>query len=189
MCGCEIHLFEDKTGGSTKIPHPTQWFTLERCCVGFNAWRLVVSAGRDLPKYTNLHSGSYMKEVVWVYFGGLRETGVYSNKFQFLLYIWLLSNWSSMFRRTGIQWNLSIPFSHEFGFCARSSFSSNYPSRMRNSVQIDTPLSSRARALWRSSVLQTYAQPLCLPFSLLRHLWHVSLNPDLVAFFFRVLKV
>ena len=32
-----------------------------------------------------------------------------------------------------------------------------------------------------------HAQPLCLPFSLLRHLRHVSLNPDLVAFF-RVLK-
>ena len=47
-------------------------------------------------------------------------------------------------------------------------FFSNSPARMRNSAQI--PLSSRARAPWRSfflfAVLQTYAQPLCLP---LRH--------------------
>ena len=40
-----------------------------------------------------------------------------------------------------------IPFCLEFGFCG---FSSNSPARMRHSVQIDTPLSSRARALWRS---------------------------------------
>ena len=43
---------------------------------------------------------------------------------------------------------------------------------------------TRAVAIFLSAVLQTYAQPLCLPFSLLRHLSHVSLNPDLVAFFF-----
>ena len=63
-------------------------------------------------------------------------------------------------------------------------FFSNSPARMHNSAQIDTPLSSRARMLWQSFFLRLiYAQPLCLPFSLLRHLWHVSLNPDLFAFF------
>ena len=51
---------------------------------------------------------------------------------------------------------LDIPFSHEIGFCDRSAFSSNSPARMRNSVQIDTPLSSRARALWRSFFLPFY---------------------------------
>ena len=56
---------------------------------------------------------------------------------------------------------------------------------MRDSAQIDTPLSSprtRAVAIFLSAVLQTYAQLLCMPFIPLRHLWHVSLNPDLVAF-------
>ena len=80
-----------------------------------------------------------------------------------------------------------IPFSHEIGFCDRSAFSSNSPARMRLSVPIDTPLSiprTRAVAIFLSAVLQTYALLLCLPFSLLRHLSHVSLNPDLVAFFF-----
>jgi hypothetical protein len=38
---------------------------------------------------------------------------------------------------------------------------------------------TRAVAIFLSAVLQTYAQPLCLPSSLLRH---VSLNPDLLAF-------
>ena len=32
------------------------------------------------------------------------------------------------------------------------------------------------------AISQTYAQPLYLPISLLRHLWHVSLNMDLFAF-------
>ena len=47
-------------------------------------------------------------------------------------------------------------FSHKFGFCARSAFSSNSPARMRHSVRINTPLSSRARALWRSFFLPFY---------------------------------
>ena len=38
-------------------------------------------------------------------------------------------------------------------FCARSA---NSPARMRYSAQIDTPLSSRARALWRSFFLLFY---------------------------------
>ena len=41
-------------------------------------------------------------------------------------------------------------FSHEFGFCARSTFFSNSPAHMHNSAQIDTPHSSRAHAPWRS---------------------------------------
>ena len=44
-----------------------------------------------------------------------------------------------------------ISFSHKF-----SPFSSNSPTRMRNSVQIDTPLSSRTRTLWRSFFLPFY---------------------------------
>ena len=73
-----------------------------------------------------------------------------------------LFNWSQ---------RLINSFSHEFGFCARSAFSSNSPERMRHSAQIDTPLSSRACVLWRSFFLPFYrpTQPLCLPFILLRH--------------------
>ena len=74
-----------------------------------------------------------------------------------------------------------ISFSHEFGFCTRSAFfthESFCPNR-------HTPFIPRTRAvaIFLPAVLQAYAQPLCLPFSLLRHLWHVSLNPDLFAFF------
>ena len=53
------------------------------------------------------------------------------------------------------------PFSHEIGFCDRSAFSSNSPARMRLSVPIDTPLSSRARALWRSFFLPFYRPTHC----------------------------
>ena len=42
---------------------------------------------------------------------------------------------------------------------------SNSPARMRNSAEIDT----RAVAIFVTAVLHTYAKPVCLPFSLLRH--------------------
>ena len=53
------------------------------------------------------------------------------------------------------------PFSHEIGFCDRSAFSSNSPARMCLSVPIDTPLSSCARALWRSFFLPFYRPTHC----------------------------
>ena len=64
-------------------------------------------------------------------------------------------------------------FSHEFGFCARSAFfqqlSCTHASFCPNR---HTPFVPRMRAvaIFLSVVLQTYRQPLCLPFIMLRHL-------------------
>ena len=81
---------------------------------------------------------------------------------------------------------LYISFSHEFGFCTRSAFfthESFCPNRHTPFIPC-----TRAVAIFLPAVLQAYAQPLCLPFSLLRHLWHVSVNPDLFAFFLEYWK-
>ena len=48
-------MFEDGTGGSTNIPHPTQWFTLERFKFSIGIKVNSIRAGRDLLKYSNLH--------------------------------------------------------------------------------------------------------------------------------------
>ena len=73
-----------------------------------------------------------------------------------------------------------------FSFSDRSAFSVTHASFCSNR---HTPFIPRIRvvAIFLSAVLQTYAQPLCLPFSLL--LWHVSLIPDLFAFFLTTERV
>jgi hypothetical protein len=58
---------------------------------------------------------------------------------------------------------LYISFSHEFGFCARLAFFQQLPST-------HVSLLYHAVVIFLSAILQTYAQPLCLRFSLLRHL-------------------
>ena len=76
----------------------------------------------------------------------------------------------------------------------RSAFSSNSPARMRNSVQIDTPLSSRARALWRSFFLPFYrpTHSLCACLSACSDIYDMSHSIRTLLlffkFFFRVLK-
>ena len=82
------------------------------------------------------------------------------------------------------------PFSHEFGFCTRSAFSSNSPARMRHSVQIDKPLSSRARALWRSFFLPFYrpTHSLCACLSACSDIYDMSHSiRTLLLFFFSFL--
>ena len=78
-----------------------------------------------------------------------------------------------------------ISFSHGFGFCDRSA---NSPARMRNSSQIDTPLSSRARALWRSFFLLFYrhTHSLCACLSACSDIYDMS--HSIRAFFLTVLK-
>ena len=86
------------------------------------------------------------------------------------------------------------PFSHEIGFCDRSAFSSNSPARMRHSVQIDTPLSSRSRALWRSFFLPFYrpTHSLCACLSACSDIYDMSHSIRtlllFLLFLFRVLK-